>query len=75
MHFRGRISGSVERGVKTLSGGTVKEDWDLKTHNELSVTQESLFPSVKTTSFRLRMFCPVFRKEILEESFGRGGLI
>ena len=53
----------------------MKEDWDLKTHNELSVTQESLFPSVKTTSFRLRMFCPVFRKEILEESFGRGGLI
>ena len=40
---------------------------NLKTHNELPVTQDSLFP-MKTTSFRFRMFCPVFRKVILEES-------
>ena len=48
---------------------------DLKTHNKLPVTQDSLFPFMKTPSFRLRMFSPVFRKVILEESSGRGELI
>ena len=39
MRFKARIGDGVERGGEKLGGGTVKEDWDLKTHNELSMTQ------------------------------------
>ena len=56
-----------EGGLRNMTG-------DLKTHNELSATQDSLFPSMKTTSFHLRMFSPVFCKVILKKSSGRGEL-
>ena len=39
------------------------------------MSQEPLFPSMKRTSFRLRMPCPVFPKVILEESSAKGELI
>ena len=75
MCFKGGISGGIEKGGKKLSGRTVKKNWDLKTYNELSMSQEPLFPSMKKTSFRLRMSCPVFPKVILEESSAKGELI
>ena len=54
LRFKGGISGVVESGGGKLRGNregrlrNVTED--LKTHNELSVTQDSLFPSMGTTT-------------------------
>ena len=47
---------------------------DLKTQIKKFEWHKILFPLVKTTSFRFRMFCPVFRKVILEESSERDEL-
>lgn len=52
-------------------GGLQNAIGDLKTHNELSVTQDSSFPS---TSFCFRMFGPVYCNVILEEFSGRDEL-
>ena len=62
--------------ARNLSGEIVKSDCKCdggfeNSNNELSVTQDSLFPSMKTTNFRFRMFCPVFGKAILKESSER----
>ena len=70
MSFRGGISSGVKGGGEELILESMKGNCKMwqgteNSDNELSVTQDSLFPSMKTTCFCF-MFCPVFCNVILK---------